>query len=174
MLTRRKNLRFLLEAFLRAKREAVLSKDTRLVLVGQDAWDTHEIEHLFSKEAGIIRLGYVSDEMLPALFRFCKALIFPSIYEGYGIPLIEAMSQNAPIIISDIQASMELNQRHNKQMLVFELGDEEALIELLEHVERNAELLRERLDYGDLSPYYYENVAKEHLSVYTRVLEHVS
>lgn len=49
----------------------------------------------------IINLGYISDSQIKALYKNCKAFIFPSIHEGFGIPPMEALSQNAKIIVSN-------------------------------------------------------------------------
>lgn len=53
-------------------------------------------------------LGYLRDEEIAALYRHCKAFIFPSIHEGFGIPPMEALSQGAPIIIADATVLPEI------------------------------------------------------------------
>jgi glycosyltransferase involved in cell wall biosynthesis len=169
VLTKRKNLKFLLEAFGIARKKGALSDRTSLVLAGQNAWDTGEIEDLLRQE-GVVRLGYVRDEVLPALYRYSNALVFPSFYEGYGIPLIEAMSQGTPIVVSDIPASAELNSAHGNRMHVFSLGDRDALIAILELLARPTGSFPIRVDYGDLSQYHYEKVAARHLDVYRTIL----
>jgi glycosyltransferase involved in cell wall biosynthesis len=170
VLTKRKNLEFLLRTFITAKKDRKLENDTALVLVGKHAWDTHEIESLFNGDYGVHQLGYVSDEELVSLYRFCKALVFPSLYEGYGIPLIEAMSQGTPILASAIPTTVELNQVHNNQMFLFELGNQEQLISLFRELDQSADSIRKAIQYGDLSPYHFDAVARQHLAVYTRVM----
>ena len=56
----------------------------------------------------IISLGYISDEEIKSLLKNCKAFIFPSIHEGFGIPPMEALSQNAKIIISNTTCLPEI------------------------------------------------------------------
>lgn len=56
----------------------------------------------------VILLGYVSDEEVKALMSKCKAFIFPSYYEGFGIPPLEALSTGAKIIVSDIEVFREI------------------------------------------------------------------
>ena len=54
------------------------------------------------------RLLKVSDSELPALYRGAQAFVFPSRYEGFGLPLLEAMAAGAPAVITDIPASLEV------------------------------------------------------------------
>jgi glycosyltransferase involved in cell wall biosynthesis len=169
-LTRRKNLRFLLDAFLRGKKEGLLSKSTSLVLVGKQAWGASDFKELLRPDLNVVVLGYQPDEVVAALYRYCKAVVSPSLYEGYGLPILEAMSQGAPIIASDIPATLELNREHGEQVLVFELGNHEHLLSQLGRVEKEFDTLRSQLRYGDLNSYRYNAVARRHLEVYDCVL----
>lgn len=169
-LTRRKNLGFLVRCYLEAKKRSVLSPETALVLAGKPYWGYHEIRDLLRKEEGIVSLGYVDDADIVSLYHFSLALVYPSIYEGFGMPIIEAMSQNIPIIVSNIPTSLELNKTHNNQMIVFELGVEESLVAALAHVEQNSDLVRAALQYGDLSIYQYDQIAQRHVEVYNKIL----
>jgi len=99
----RKNLATLLKAF-----EAVLRKRERplqLVLAGRKGW---LVDDLFdslkrSPAAGqIIMTGYLSDQDLCALYSSCAAFLYPSVYEGFGLPPLEAMACGAPVIASRI------------------------------------------------------------------------
>lgn len=163
-LTRRKNLALLLRAFLRAKTDGVLAAKTLLVLAGKREWGAGEFRNLLREEKGVRALGYCTDEQLVALYRYCAALVFPSVYEGFGIPLIEAMSQGAPILCSDIPTNRELHVLHGGRMRLFGATDESALVRLLSEAEGGA--LRDGLTYGDLGRYRYGQIAREHLSVF--------
>ncbi len=168
-LTARKNLRFALTAFLQAKKQGTVDTTTRLVLVGKRGWGYGDIHDLIREENGIIHLGYVGEEELPGLYRNAKALIFPSLYEGFGIPLIEAMSQQTLILCSKIPTNIELNDRHGKQMQMFDLDVQEGFLRLLGTIDRQWRDMRARLDYGDLSRYDYRSIAREHLAIYESV-----
>jgi glycosyltransferase involved in cell wall biosynthesis len=171
-LTRRKNLRFLLDAFLRGKKEGILSKTTSLALVGKQAWGSWDFRDLLRKDLGVVVLGYQSDETVASLYRFCKATVSPSLYEGYGLPILEAMSQGAPIIASDIPATIELDREHGNQVFVFELGNEDHLLSQLGGMDKESNTIRSRLRYGDLHRYRYDAVARRHVEVYEQVLHH--
>ncbi len=166
----RKNLSFLLNAFIDAKRSNKIQKETTIVLVGKHAWDSWEFKHLIKEELGIKTVGYIPENDLVSFYKYCKGVIYPSIYEGYGLPLLEAMSQQAPIVISNIPTNNEINQLHNNQMAVFDLGDSDRLTILLRELDENSGSIGTTINYGDLSCYLYENVARRHLEFYQKIV----
>lgn len=85
--------------------------DCKLVLCGQPreghnallaAIEAHQLQ------ADVLHLGYVPAEDLPALYHAAALLVYPSLYEGYGIPLVEAMSCGCPIVCADVASPPEL------------------------------------------------------------------
>lgn len=170
-LTRRKNLKFLIQCFIEAKKKNLIDESTKLVLVGRQSLGYHELASLIRNNGSIRELGYLSDEQISALYQSCKCFIFPSLYEGFGIPLVEAMIHRAPIIISDIGASQELNQNHGNQMFVFHLGAEKELIQAMASFDKNWNNIRLRLSYGDLSRYSYDAIARKHLEIYKSIVK---
>lgn len=76
----------------------------RLVIAGALSWDRLNIEHGI-RAAGlqehVILAGYVPDSWLPALYRAADCFVFPSLYEGFGLPPLEAMACGTPVIVSD-------------------------------------------------------------------------
>lgn len=95
----RKNHRFLFEVFNRLE-----DFDGDLVLCGMEGWHVEPILEALAaspRRDRIRRLHYVSDAQLTALYRRAEALLFPSLYEGFGLPPIEAMRQGCPVISSD-------------------------------------------------------------------------
>jgi glycosyltransferase involved in cell wall biosynthesis len=170
-LTKRKNLEFLLTSFIKARQTNAINKNTQLVLAGQNWWGANDVEKLISPEFGILKTGYLNDEDIVVLYRNSKAVVFPSIYEGFGTPIIEAMSQNVPIIISNIPTSQTLNTRHNNQMMVFNINDEDGLIDILRYVDSDGEKIKASLNYGNISKYNYEIIAKNHYQVYKILLK---
>ena len=85
--------------------------DYRLVVVGQKAWK-YEADFALVDELGmrdrVQFLGYVKDEHLPALYRVATAFAFPSLYEGFGLCVIEAMACGTPVLTSSISATAEV------------------------------------------------------------------
>lgn len=99
----RKNLATLVQAFVRLRSEGCLPNHD-LVLVGGRGWRDARLSAMVRdvSEQGVRPLGYVPDEDLPALYTGCEAFVFPSIYEGFGIPVLEARACGARVIATDI------------------------------------------------------------------------
>jgi len=168
-LTRRKNITFLLESFIEAKRIGKINESTKLLLIGNMWWGAGDFKELIKQEYGIQNLGYLPDETVIDICAFSKGMIFPSIYEGFGMPIIEAMSLNIPIIASNIPTSIELNNDHNKQMLIFELGNKQSLLEKINLLEKNYNEIVGTLDYGDISIYKFDKVAERAIEIYKMI-----
>jgi glycosyltransferase involved in cell wall biosynthesis len=104
----RKNLSTLVRAFQEVVRHTPLRP--QLVIAGQKGWLTEELFALIEQSglgARIRFTGYISDEDLAALYTSCRACVYPSLYEGFGLPPLEAMSCGAPVITSRIPVIME-------------------------------------------------------------------
>lgn len=104
----RKNLLTLVRAFEELARHK--SFRTQLVIAGQKGWLTEELFALVEQSglsARILFTGYISDADLAALYSSCRVCVYPSLYEGFGLPPLEAMSCGAPVITSRIPVIME-------------------------------------------------------------------
>ena len=103
----RKNLPTLLRAFARIKDDV----DHQLVLVGPEGWLTGELKNTL-QELNLgdrVRLtGFISDEELGGWYSGADLFVFPSYYEGFGLPAIEAMRCGAPVLASDNSAFPEV------------------------------------------------------------------
>lgn len=105
----RKNIPFLIDAFIKAKKRHGL--DFPLVLTGN--LGGHNIDRSVrekSEEKGIVLVGYVSDAELRALVAGAAAAILPSLYEGFGIPIEEALAVGTPVFASDIPVFREVGK----------------------------------------------------------------
>jgi glycosyltransferase involved in cell wall biosynthesis len=101
----RKNLLRLLAAW------AALDDDQRdafeLVLVGPVGWEAQEIVQA-AQAARIVVAGYVPDDELAALYAGCELFCYPSLYEGFGLPVLEAMKAGAPVLTSNVSSLPEV------------------------------------------------------------------
>lgn len=104
----RKNLPRLAESFALLKRQA---DDYLLVIVGDRGW---RYEQIFRTVDGLgltdrVRfLGYVPDEELPLLYQAAELFVYPSLYEGFGVPLVEAMASGCPVVCSNRSSMPEV------------------------------------------------------------------
>ncbi len=106
----RKNLVRLLRAYTRL-RSTHPEFTPQLVIAGRRLWLTDEIfaEIAHQPWAGdVIVTGYVADEELPALYRAASALVYPSLFEGFGLPPLEAMACGTPVITSNTSSLPEV------------------------------------------------------------------
>jgi glycosyltransferase involved in cell wall biosynthesis len=105
----RKNLGVALRAFMQLPEN--LRREYPLVLVGMTGWKTSELEEQAAplRRAGHIRqLGYLSRSDLACVIAGARALVYPSIYEGFGLPPLEAMACGVPVIASNVSSIPEV------------------------------------------------------------------
>ncbi|OIP97091.1 hypothetical protein AUK40_03985 [Candidatus Wirthbacteria bacterium CG2_30_54_11] len=98
----RKNLVRLIEAFANVSNEPTC-RDLHLALAGARGSDSHRIEqaiHKFKLQDRVTITGYITDEIKKSLYRHAEMLVYPSLYEGFGFPLLEAMQMHLPVIAS--------------------------------------------------------------------------
>lgn len=99
-----KNEGRLIEAFAKAE----IQQEIRLLFTGEADSAVRKTCRRHNVEARVKFLGNVTEEDMPSLFRGALALVFPSLYEGFGLPVIEAMACGAPVLTSNTTALMEI------------------------------------------------------------------
>lgn len=103
-----KNVDRLLSAYERLRRQTILTH--KLLLIGSSQQDARLREILAQRRlnGSVVHLGYVPEEDLPAAYQVSDALVFCSLSEGFGLPLLEAMGTGVPVITSNIGATAEV------------------------------------------------------------------
>ena len=98
----RKNFATLIKGFVTFKKR---HPDYKLVIVGKKGWKFKQIEESIEKynmKDEVIFPGYIKGESLHKMYQLAKAFVFPSLYEGFGIPPLEAMASGCPVVSSNV------------------------------------------------------------------------
>lgn len=149
-------------------------KDIKLVLAGKPGSAQNKIKNKIKCSANkndIIVANYVKSDDLGALFAGAKVFVFPSLYEGFGLPIIEAMSADVPVITSNISSMPEIAGEGNA-VFVNPYKIEEitsALIDLLSSPELREKIV---LNYqSKIKEYNWKKTAEETLAMYKKLVE---
>ncbi len=166
----RKNHQQLVQTYARLK--AHLGHTFPLVLVGKQGWLMENFEMTIDSiglRQDVILLGYVDDRTLQWLYQNCFAFVYPSLFEGFGLPLLEAMSLGAPAIASDVTSIPEVVGEAG--VLVDPLSDEaiyRAMLSLSTDVELRATLKERAIQQA--AKFAWQTTARAVLECYTEVL----
>lgn len=154
----RKDLPTLMEAFFALKKEDVSFEDLKLVIGGKlkaHNYDARIDESLNKIKQNLeyekyfndlIFTGYLEDNERDVLFQEAKAFVFPSLYEGFGLPLIEAMNFDIPVICSDIDCFKEIGADAVK---FFKAGDSKDLKNKLNEILKNKKEIDSLIKKGE-------------------------
>ena len=103
----RKNLDKTINAFISIKKKGLLSEH-KLLLIGSKGWKSEEVDALITQYSHDVKqLGFTEDEIMPYLYNGADVFVFPSLYEGFGMPVREAMICGTPVVTSDIDELRE-------------------------------------------------------------------
>jgi glycosyltransferase involved in cell wall biosynthesis len=164
-----KNLAGLIDALARIPAE----RRPLLVLPGYATWHEQELRDKAAR-AGLaddVRfLGWISGEELEGLWTFAEAFVFPSFYEGFGLPILEAMARGVPVACSDASSLPEVA---GDAALLFDPRDPEAIAQTIDRLLDDAPL-RERLrarGFQRARAFTWEQTARGTLASYARALQ---
>lgn len=105
----RKNLQTLIEAY--SQLPKTFQAEYRLILAGGKGWKSEKTQRALdiavAADADIQHIGYVDEDDRPALYQAASLFVMPSLYEGFGIPVLEAMLSGCPVVAADIPVLRE-------------------------------------------------------------------
>jgi len=142
----RKNLTRLVSAYAQLRRQTGLPH--ALVIAGKEGWLFQGIHEQVSREGLSEHVqfpGFITDEDLPALYTLADLLAFPSLYEGFGLPPLEAMACGTPVVVSN---NSSLPEAVGAAALLVDAEDIEALADAMARVLGNANLRVRLADLG--------------------------
>ncbi|MCP4588746.1 glycosyltransferase family 1 protein [Pseudoalteromonas sp.] len=149
----RKNIQGLLQAYSQLPPE--LRTHVPLVLVGLKGWLTEEVEKLLRPmvESGqVIRLGYVDQEHLPMIYQAATCLAYVSFFEGYGMPIAEAMAAGVPVLTSSRSSMPEVAAG---SALLVNPEDIDAISQGLRQIVEDSELCHRMSEQGKVASSMY-------------------
>ena len=166
----RKNISSVIDAYSKLPQE--IKQQFPLAMVGMKGWLTSGIEKkmLPLVQSGLIKpLGYLEDADMPAVYAGAAAFLFPSIYEGFGLPVLEAMASGTPVLSSNRSSLPEVVG--NAGILIDPL-DVGAISESIVSLLRNQQLREKfsQLGVDRAADFTWSKTAKETTKVYQDVL----
>jgi glycosyltransferase involved in cell wall biosynthesis len=165
-----KNRTTLLKAFAELRRRGV---EHKLVVAGQRAWkygDDFRLAEELGLKGDVIFTGYVSPEEMPALYAAADLFVFPSLYEGFGLPVLEAMACGVPVVASNVSSIPEVA---GDAALLVGPRDAAALCDAMERILKDSDL-RATLRHRGLeraATFSWERAARETLAVYEEAVK---
>lgn len=165
----RKNLDILIDAY--SGLPSKIRAEYPLVLVGHEGWcseKTHKKMMRYSNEGWLRYLRFVHNDELPLIYSGARTFVFPSLYEGFGLPILEAMSSGVPVLCSDASCLPEVG---GDSALYFNPNDTDALKNLLFETLDDDSLLNHHHHLGVLraKEFSWNKCALETLEVYKLV-----
>jgi glycosyltransferase involved in cell wall biosynthesis len=146
-LEKKKNTPLLIEAFVRFKHRNE-NRLEKLVLIGDASFGSEEIKyiiHEFGLQNEVLMPGWASEEDIPYIISGATAFILPSLHEGFGITILQALACGVPTIASDIPVLREVA---GSAALFFDPHDKEDLAKIMEKIITDEHLRQELIDRG--------------------------
>lgn len=171
----RKNLPLLIRAFAQWRAETTAAnREIRLVIAGAKGWFYEQIFALVAQlqlEQVILFPGFVPAAELPDWYRAAELFIYPSLFEGFGLPVVEAMACGVPVICSDTGSLVEVA---GNSALTFPAQNEAALVERLHQIMTDAPLRQElrRLGLARAQQFSWQRTAEATFDLYCRLNTH--
>lgn len=167
----KKNLPIIIEALAKLKNE--YGSQQKLVVVGAKGWKFNPIFERVTElglEEDVIFTGYIADEDLPAIYSGATAFTFPSFYEGFGIPLLEAMQCEIPVIASNASCIPEVVGDGG---ILLDPNDVDGWTKAMHKISTNALLHEEYIRKGlnQASKFSWEKTAQQTIEVYKKALK---
>ena len=163
----RKNLATLIKAYNLLPGDLQAKFD--LVIVGAKGWENSQIHELISQNENIKFAGFVADEELAALYSSASVFVYPSIYEGFGIPPLEAMACGCAVALSDIEVFREI---YGEDAVYFDPLNEADLKEKLQILLTDDKMREDFIRFGlcRCKDFSWAKSAKAHNELFLKLL----
>lgn len=167
----RKNLSRLVAAY--SLLPNALQREYKLVLVGANGWNNSELYRTIKNlnlTDKVILTGFASDNDLPYIYNKASIFVYPSLYEGFGLPPLEAMACGVPVVTAD---NSSLPEVVDKAALFFDSQNEEEMTEVIKQVLTREGLRQKLISRGikQAKKFSWERAAKQTLKVFEELNE---
>jgi len=163
----RKNLQTMIEAVEKYREQT--HNDLHLILAGKPTAYSKKLFHSLSKNQKqfVRQLGYVKTQDRPALYRLAEVVLFPSIYEGFGLPIIEAQASGTPVITSNTSSMPEVGGR---AAICVDLYDSNSLTAALAELLASEEFRQKKITEGleNAKKYDWKTTAQKTVDVFSK------
>ncbi|MEO8070188.1 MAG: glycosyltransferase family 1 protein [Acidobacteriota bacterium] len=165
-----KNVDRLIEAYSILRRRGI--EDVKLLIIGDEISkypNLRRLVHRFQLHQHVRFLGFVPDATLAALYRLAAVFVFPSLYEGFGLPPLEAMAAGAPVITSNVSSLPEVV---GDAAILIDPMDAGAIADAMARVLRDSALRADLIRRGHIrvKAFSWERSAARVSAVYTELL----
>ena len=166
----RKNYETLLKAFKRYKDNVNTYK--KLCIAGGYGWLEENFQEKIKDlglENDVVVTGYVSEEVLSNLYRHCFAFVYPTWYEGFGLPVLEAMSFKKPVISSNVSSIPEIT---GNSALLIQPESFEQIAECMKKLGEDSALYQRLTKEGfeRSNKFTWQSTAKRMLDIYEKIM----
>ena len=163
----RKNIERIVKAFKNYKKE--VKDDLKLVIVGNKGWKYDNIMKLIeSMGTDIIITGYIDEEDKIPIYKLAQFFVFPSLYEGFGMPVLEAMAAGVPVVTSNVSSLPEV--AGDAAILVDPLNEDE-IFEAYKKIRSDSNYREEMIQkgYEQAKKYQWKYSAKKLEEIYDKI-----
>jgi glycosyltransferase involved in cell wall biosynthesis len=170
----RKNIVRLIEAFSRIKNQESGIKDLNLVIIGRRGWQYEEIlaaPEKYGVKDTVKFLENVKDDELHIFYQHALCYVLPSLYEGFGLPVVEAMQRGCPVITSNVSS---LPEAGGDAALYVDPENVDDIAQKIEKLITDKKLREELIAKGkkQVQKFSWEKAAKETMEVLQEVVKH--
>ncbi len=162
-----KNIETLIKAYSKLRKRGI---EQKLLLVGGKKERIRELQvyaEQFNVSEDVICIQNIDFEDLPDLYQICDVFVFPSLYEGFGLPLVEAMASRVPVVTSNVSSIPEVVGNAG---ITIEPSDADSLAEAIEKVISDSNMRENMIKMGikQIEKFNWENTTRKTLDVYKR------
>jgi len=163
----RKNIERIIKAFIKYKEK--VDDDLKFVIVGKKGWKYENIMKLIeSMGTDIIITGYIDEEDKIPIYKLAQFFTFPSLYEGFGMPVLEAMAAGVPVVTSNVSSLPEV--AGDAAILVNPLNEDE-IFEAYKKIRNDSNYREEMIlkGYEQAKKYQWKYSAKKLEEIYDKI-----